>query len=284
MSDNKKILMAVLAHPDDETFGMGGTLAYYASLGVEVHLVCATRGEVGDVDSDMMQGYSEIAQLREHELRCAAHELGISQVHFLDYRDSGMQGSPDNHHPRALAAADLDEVAAKVVRYIREVKPQVVITFDPIGGYRHPDHIAIHQATVKAFYAAGDASQYPDGLLACKPQKLYFNTFPRGFLKMALVFLRLIGKDPHKFGKNGDIDLVPIAQANFPLNARVDYRKVAEKKDLASACHASQGGARLTSGFMLQLRKVFGVSDQFMRACPPPTKKIERDLFEGVEI
>jgi len=284
MSDNKKILMAVLAHPDDETFGTGGTLAYYASLGVEVHLVCATRGEVGDVDADMMQGYSEIAQLREHELRCAAHELGISQVYFLDYRDSGMPGSPDNHHPRALAAADLDEVAAKVVKYIREVKPQVVITFDPIGGYRHPDHIAIHQATVKAFYIAGDASQYPDGLFAYKPQKLYFNTFPRGFLKMSLFFLRLIGKDPHKFGKNGDIDLVPIAQANFPLNARVDYRKVAEKKDLASACHASQGGARLTSGFMLQLRKIFGVSDQFMRAYPPPNKRIERDLFEGVEL
>jgi len=284
MTDKKRILLAVLAHPDDETFGAGGTLAYYASRGVEVHLVCATRGEAGDVDAEMMRGYSSVAELREHELNCAAHELGLREVHMLDYRDSGMQGSPDNHNPRALAVANIDEVAGKVVRYIRELRPQVVVTFDPIGGYRHPDHIAIQRAAVKAFYAAGDAAQYPDGIPAFRPQKLYFSTFPRGFLKMSLIFLRLIGKDPHKFGKNGDIDLVPIAQANFPVNAKVDYRSVVEKKDRASACHASQGGARLTGGFMLQLRKVFGISDQFMRAYPPPDKKMERDLFERVVV
>jgi LmbE family N-acetylglucosaminyl deacetylase len=283
MSTEKRKLLVVMAHPDDETFGTGGTLAYYASKGVEVHLICATRGEVGDVEPELLKGFDSVADLRESELRCAAETLGISQVHMLDYRDSGMPGSIDNVHPQALAAAPLDQVAGEIVSYIRELKPEVVITFDPIGGYHHPDHIAIHNATVKAFYAAADGAQYKeDGMAPFQSHKLYFHTFPKGFMKMALFFLRLFGKDPTKFGNNGDINLVPIAEAVFPINARVDYRTVVEKRDKASACHASQGGAKMTSGAMGLMRKIFGVSDQYMRAYPAPTKHIERDLFEGI--
>jgi N-acetyl-1-D-myo-inositol-2-amino-2-deoxy-alpha-D-glucopyranoside deacetylase len=282
MSTEKRKLLVVMAHPDDETFGTGGTLAYYASKGVEVHLICATRGEVGDVDPEMLVGFDSIADLRESELRCAAETLGISQVHMLDYRDSGMPGSIDNVHPQALAAAPLEQVAGEIVYFIRELKPEVVITFDPIGGYHHPDHIAIHNATVKAFYAAADSAQYKDGLAPFQSQKLYFHTFPKGFMKMALFFLKLFGKDPTKFGKNGDINLVPIAEARFPINATVDYRSVLEKRDKASACHASQGGAKMTGGAMSLMRKIFGISDQYMRAYPAPTKHVERDLFEGI--
>ena len=151
MSGDKRILLAVLAHPDDETFGTGGTLALYARSGAEVHLICATRGEVGEMDPKLLRGFDSIAERREHELRCAAELLGLSGVHFLGYRDSGMPGSPDNSHPNALAAQPLDKVAADVAQWIHALKPQVVITFDPIGGYRHPDHIAIQKATVKAF-------------------------------------------------------------------------------------------------------------------------------------
>lgn len=283
MSTEKRKLLVVMAHPDDETFGTGGTLAYYASKDVEVHLICATRGEVGDVEPELLEGFDSIADLRESELRCAAETLGISQVHMLDYRDSGMPGSIDNVHPQALAAAPLEKVAGEIVSYIRELKPEVVITFDPIGGYHHPDHIAIHNATVKAFYAAADGTQYKeDGMAPFQSKKLYFHTFPKGFMKMALFFLRLFGKDPTKFGNNGDINLVPIAEARFPINARVDYRSVLEKRDKASACHASQGGAKMTSGALGLMRKIFGVSDQFMRAYPAPTKHVERDLFEGI--
>ncbi len=278
----KKVLLAVLAHPDDETFGTGGSLAYYANLGVEVHLVCATRGEVGEVDPEMMNGYQSVGDLREDELRCASGYLGLSGVYFLNYRDSGMAGSPENRHPQALAAADPERVIADVVHYIRLIKPQVVITFDPIGGYMHPDHIAIQRATETAFYAAGDSNQYLDGLPPFQPKKLYFHTFPRGFLRASVWWMRLAGKDPHKFGRNGDIDLVPIAEARFPINAMIDYRSVLEKKELATACHASQGGARITSGMFGWLRKFFGVTDQYMRAYPPPGEKRERDLFEGV--
>ncbi|PKN99061.1 MAG: GlcNAc-PI de-N-acetylase [Chloroflexi bacterium HGW-Chloroflexi-4] len=282
MSTEKRKLLVVMAHPDDETFGTGGTLAYYASKGVEVHLICATRGEVGDVEPELLEGFDSIADLRENELRCAAETLGLAKVHMLEYRDSGMPGSIDNVHPKALAAAPIEQVAGEIVRYLRELKPEVVITFDPIGGYHHPDHIAIHNATVKAFYAAADGAQYQDGLEPFQSRKLYFHTFPKGFMKMALFFLRLFGKDPTKFGNNGDINLVPIAEANFPINARVDYRSVLEKRDKASACHVSQGGAKMTSGAMGVMRKIFGVTDQFMRAYPPPTRHIERDLFEGI--
>ena len=109
MTEKKKMLV-VLAHPDDESFGMGGTLAYYAAQGVDVHLICATRGEVGEVDPEYMKGYESKGELREVELRCAAEKLGIKQVLFLDYRDSGMQGSPENDHPNSLYSQPLEEV------------------------------------------------------------------------------------------------------------------------------------------------------------------------------
>ena len=108
----EKTLLAVLAHPDDESFGVGGTLALYAARGVKVYLVCATRGEAGTVDSEHMAGFGSIAELRESELRCAARHLGLTEVFFLDYRDSGMPGSPDNLHPNAHVNRPVEEVAA----------------------------------------------------------------------------------------------------------------------------------------------------------------------------
>jgi LmbE family N-acetylglucosaminyl deacetylase len=280
----KKILLAVLAHPDDESFGMGGTLAIYVARGVEVHLVCATRGEVGEAAPELLEGFESVAQLRESELRCAAGILGLAGVHFLGYRDSGMVGSQDNKHPEALAAQPLDEVAAKVVRHMRELRPQVVLTFDPIGGYYHPDHIAIQRATVHAFERAGDPDFAQDSLPPYRPQRLYFLKMPNGMMKFAVKFLPLIGRDPHKFGANGDIDLVPIAEANFPTNARIDIRSVLEIKEKAGACYASQGGGRIASGVANSVARLFSGTESFMRAFPPVVKgeKIERDLFEQV--
>jgi N-acetyl-1-D-myo-inositol-2-amino-2-deoxy-alpha-D-glucopyranoside deacetylase len=277
----KKTLLAVLAHPDDESFGMGGTLALYASRGVEVHLVCATRGEVGEATPEMLQGFDSIAKLRASELRCAAGILGLAGVHFLDYRDSGMPGSPDNNHPLALAAQPLDEVAENVVCYIRTLKPQVVLTFDPIGGYRHPDHIAIQRATVRAFEQAGNSGFAPESLPVFAPECLYFHKMPNGLLKLAVKFLPLIGKDPHKFGSNGDIDLLPIAEVDFPTHARIDIRSVLKKKQQAGACHASQGGGRMGGGIVSLLMRFFSATESFMRASPvvAPGEKVVRDLF-----
>jgi N-acetyl-1-D-myo-inositol-2-amino-2-deoxy-alpha-D-glucopyranoside deacetylase len=286
---SNRIILAFLAHPDDESFGMGGTLALYASRGVDVHLVCATRGEVGDVAPEMLQGFGSIAELRESELRCAAGILGLKGVHFLDYHDSGMPGTADNHHPRALAAQPLDEVAANLVCYLRELKPQVVLTFDPFGGYGHPDHIAIQQAAVRAFEQASDPDFAPGsgpGPLEAWQQagrRLYFHTMPRGFIKFAVKFLPLIGRDPHKFGTNRDIDLTEIARQEFPVHARIDIRPVMKKKEMAGACHASQGGGRIGGNLVGSLMRLFGGSETFMRAYPPVERKakVEKDLFAG---
>lgn len=279
-----RTLLAVLAHPDDESFGMGGTLALYAQRGVAVYLVCATRGEAGEVSPEYLRGFSSIAERREAELRCAAEKLGLSGVYFLDYRDSGMAGSPDNHHPKALAAAPLEEVAAKVTGYIRRLRPQVVLTFDPIGGYRHPDHIAVHRATVRAFELAGD-SAFDDGNPPYQPSRLYFHVIPKGLLRFAVSILPLLGKDPRRFGRNSDIDLVSLVrQGDFPVHARIDYRAVAALKDAASLCHASQlDGPSLRRGPMRWAQVLFGQKDYFMRAFPPAEPGLrEKDLFAGI--
>jgi LmbE family N-acetylglucosaminyl deacetylase len=277
----KQTILAVLAHPDDESFGMGGTLALYASRGVDVYLVCATRGEVGEVTPEMLKGFNSVAELRESELRCAAGFLGLKGVFFLDYRDSGMPGSPDNQHPQALAAQPLDEVAANVVCYIRQLQPQVVLTFDPIGGYRHPDHIAIQCATARAFEQAANPAFAPDSLPAFTPQRLYFHIFPKGLLKFGVKFLPLLGKDPHKFGTNGDIDMAAIAAVDFPTHARINIHSVLKKKEQAGACHASQGGGRMGGGVVSFFMHLFNGTESFMRAYPPvgPGEKVAKDLF-----
>ena len=278
----KPVLMAVLAHPDDESFGMGGTLALYARRGYPVHLVCATRGEAGDVDPHYLEGFDSVAERREAELRCAAGILGLAGVHFLEYRDSGMPGSPDNEHPNALAGAPLEEVAGRVVQLLRRIQPQVVVTFDPIGGYKHPDHIAIHRATVRAFELAGDPS-YATDLPPYQPGKLYFQVFPTKLLRLGVRLLPLFGRDPRRFGRNGDIDLVDLVEdGDFPTHVLVDYREVSQAKEDASLCHASQlDGASLRRGPMRWAQALFGEKDHFMRAYPSVEGRVrQRDLFE----
>lgn len=283
---SKATLLSVLAHPDDETFGTGGTLALYSTRGVAVHLVCATRGEVGDVPEGMLEGYGSVAELRESELRCAAGHLGLNGLYFLGYRDSGMPGSPDNQHPLALAAQPVETVAARVVSYIRRLKPQVVITFDPIGGYHHPDHIAIHKATVLAFKLAADPTyEDPEHLPAYQADRLYYQTISKGFMKAAVFFMKVAGKDPHKFGRNGDIDLVSIASEEFPIHAEINFGEVVDKRNAASACHASQGGREMSKGPQRWLEKLFRSTELFTQAYPVPASKRKiNDLFAGLDL
>jgi LmbE family N-acetylglucosaminyl deacetylase len=282
-TDNKKILLAVLAHPDDESFGTGGTLALYASCGADVYLVCATRGEVGEADAEHMTGFSSVGEMRESELRCAAGILGLKGVYFLGYRDSGMPGTPDNKHPDSQVSHPVGEVAGRVVRYIRDLKPDVVLTHDPIGGYRHPDHIHIHQATKLAFEKANDATFHPEAGAPFAPRWLYYHTFPHGLLKVAVFLMRLFGKNPHKFGKNNDIDFASIAEVDFPIHARINVRTVLDKKDTAGACHSSQGGgSQMRRGVIGTFVRLIGEYEDFMQAypVPGPREKRKRDLFE----
>jgi len=142
---HKLKLMAVLAHPDDESFGIGGVLAKYADEGIETYLIVATRGERGRFgENKESPGLDVVGKTREAELLAAAKVLGIREVSFLDYIDAD------------LDKADPVEVVDKIVFHLRRIKPQVVISFDPAGGYGHPDHIAISQFTTAALVCSGD--------------------------------------------------------------------------------------------------------------------------------
>ncbi len=282
----QKTLVFFGAHPDDETFGMGSTLAQYVLGGVKVYVVCVTGGEAGTVDPEYMVGHATIADLRSAEMKRAAQALGLAGVVYLSYRDSGMLGTPDNKYPNALAMAPIDEVAGKMVKIIRELKPDVVITHDAGGGYGHPDHIATHNATVKAFYAANDPQQYPEAGAPFQPFKLYFGIRPLGYMKFVIKLMPLFGQDPHRFGRNKDIDLTKAISVEYPVHAVVRLNKEAVKiRNKAAACHASQGGARPRQGpfrLMQFFEKLRGQRDYFMRDYPPPTRRREKDLFEGV--
>ena len=277
-----KIILAVLAHPDDESFGLGGTLALYASKGYDTYLICATRGEVGTVDEEHLNGFKDIAELRTVELQRAAKILNLKDVFLLGYRDSGMPGTEENKHPDAQINHSIDEVAGKVVRYIRELKPDIVITFDPIGGYKHPDHIHIHKATVLAFEKADNASFHPEAGLPFKPRALYYQVFPRRTLRLMVRLMPLFGKDPTKFGRNQDINLKELAEVDFPVHVRVDITSVANIKQEAGRQHVSQGGMQMRRGWMGFMTRLFGEREEFMRAYPPIANgrnKIAKDLF-----
>jgi LmbE family N-acetylglucosaminyl deacetylase len=287
----KRTLLAVFAHPDDESFGPGGTLARYAAQGVNVHLICATGGEAGIMDKASLASGSNPADVRLAELRCAVGQLGLSGVHLLGYRDSGMAGSPDNDHPDCLAQADPNEVAARVTGYIRQLRPQVVITFDPMGGYKHPDHIAMHRAAVAAFHTAGDPAAYPEqlveGLATHTPHKLYYTGIPRRMLRWMVRIMPLLGRDPTALGQNGDMNLVDIADIDYPITARIDVADFLEIKNAAAACHRSQGGhdRRLFGWLPRWLVRRIASTEGFTRAYPEvkPGEPIEKDLFAGVE-
>jgi len=279
-----KTILAVLAHPDDESFGLGGTLALYAEKGYDTYYVCATRGEVGMVAEEHLKGFQDTAELRTDELNRAAKILGLKGVFFLGYRDSGMPGSEENKHPNAQINHSIDEVAGKVVQYIRELKPDIVLTFDPIGGYKHPDHIHIHKATVLAFEKADDASFHPEAGAPFKPRALYFQVFSRRILRWAVRLMPLFGRDPTKFGLNHDVNLKELAEVDFPVHVRLDIHSVAEIKAQAGAQHASQGGVGIRSGLMGFVTRLFGEKEEYMRAYPPVngSHRIRRDLFDGI--
>jgi LmbE family N-acetylglucosaminyl deacetylase len=277
-------LLFSLAHPDDESFGSGGTIARYVAEGAEVYYVCATNGDVGTVSPEMLNGYNSVAELRLAELDKASAVLGFKKVFKLGYKDSGMMNSESSKDPTCLWQAPREEVARKVVEVIREIKPQVVVTFNKYGGYGHPDHIAIQRATTDAFKLAGDAN-YETGQAPYQSQKLYYTNTTKFMLRIALFYMRMRGVNPRQVGKNKDIDFLEILANIEPVHARVDIRNYFDMWDKASACHASQlgGGA---PRFPNRVRKTLAGTQGFTRVHPqPPYNRVdERDLFAGVRL
>ncbi len=201
-----KRLLGIFAHPDDEGT-MSGAMLQYSISGVETGLVCATRGEVGEIADPALATPENLGEVREGELRAAAEVLGVGNLWFLGYRDSGMAGTPDNEDSRSFAQASSAEVVDKLVGIIRQFRPQVLVTFDETGGYGHPDHIAIYRHTTSAFYAAADAVQYPEHGPAHMVSKLYYTAFPRSFVRQIGEWLRsqnyegsFRNLDPEKLG------------------------------------------------------------------------------------
>jgi mycothiol S-conjugate amidase len=173
-----RTLLAVHAHPDDESSKGAGTLARYADEGIRTVVVTCTGGEAGDILNPAMDqpgNLERMPELRRQELAKALEILNVSQHYFLGYRDSGMPDTEWNRHPESFARADLDEAVGRLVAIIRQERPQVLVTYDESGGYPHPDHIRTHEISVAAFEAAGDASRYPEAGPPFQPLKLYYH-------------------------------------------------------------------------------------------------------------
>ena len=166
-------ILAAFAHPDDEGFGCGGTLAAMVAGGHQVTLICATNGDVGEISDPALATPETLASVRQGELRAAMDLTGIQDVRFLNYRDSGMPGWDDNDHPSSLYQAPEEKVVEQVAAVIRELRPDIVITHDPTGGYGHPDHVTICRRTEAAVIRCRDET----GLL------LYYVCFPRSFFQ-----------------------------------------------------------------------------------------------------
>lgn len=285
---HKRRLLAILAHPDDESFGLGGTLARYAREGAEVHLCTVTDGAAGALDRDLepVAETPPLDQLRRQELECACQVLRV-QLHTLSYRDSGMEGAPDNGHPDSLYQADLDGVARELVAVIRQTRPQVVITHDATGGYYHPDHQKVHRAVRRAWDITGDAEAYPalgaGGHETWMPQRLYCSVIPRSALKWFVLILRLLGRDPHRFGQNRDVDLTQVGIPDDDIQVRLDVGPYVKIKEQASACHRSQGGRGAQRVLPAFLRHRF-MRYEFFVQVEPPGAHPHADLLEVLNI
>ncbi|MFP4323296.1 MAG: PIG-L family deacetylase [Anaerolineales bacterium] len=278
---NQRLLFS-LAHPDDEAFGSGGLIAKYTSEGAQVSLICATDGARGTIDQKFLDEHGSHSAVRYAELDCAAEKLGFHEVIRLDYRDSGMMGSPENDDPESLWQQDERRVAGQIVATIRRLKPQVVVTFDPYGGYGHPDHIFMHRATTRAFHAAGDAEQFPEAGAPYAPQKLYYTAFPRLTLRVFILLTRLRGEDPRALGINKDLDLIAIQDNLLKITTRVLVAPYLAQGEAAARCHASQ--LNPSTSTPRWVRRFLGRHQTLTRAepAPAPREPRERDLFAGV--
>ncbi|MEU5048307.1 N-acetyl-1-D-myo-inositol-2-amino-2-deoxy-alpha-D-glucopyranoside deacetylase [Streptomyces sp. NPDC021096] len=242
-------LLLVHAHPDDESINNGATMAKYAAEGAHVTLVTCTLGEEGEVippdlahlaaDRDNTLGAHRLG-----ELAAAMRELGVTDHRFLGgpgrYRDSGMMGAPQNERPECFWRADVDEAAAYLVEVIREVRPQVLVTYDPDGGYGHPDHIQAHRVAMRAVELAAESAFRRDLGDAHEVAKVYWNCVPRSVLEEGFARLREAGRQGEVFPGVASPDDVPGVVPDEEVTAAVDASAHAPEKAAAMRAHATQ--------------------------------------------
>src|SRR3954453_16185400 len=274
-------LLLVHAHPDDETIGSGATMAKYAAEGAHVTLVTCTLGEEGEIlVPDLVHlGADKEDGLGEHrigELAEAMKALGVTDHRFLGGpgrgRDSGRMGTPSNDNSAFLWQADLEVAVGELVRVMREVRPQVVITYNENGGYGHPDHIQDHRVAVAAFGAAGDPARYSDAGVPWQPTKLYYTAFPVSFLRMGYDALKEMGEEA-PFGDRSPEKLT-FGDPDETVTTEIDARDHLDAKVDAMPSHATQ---ITTDGPFFALsnhvgHRAFAMEFSWLaRRTPPPT-------------
>jgi len=229
-----RTLLAVHAHPDDETLTTGGTLARYSAAGVRTIVVTCTLGDLGEVPPSLRAREPDVAALRDRELDAAIRTLGVARVVKLGYGDSGMAGEPANERSGSFARADLQTAAARIVELFEAERPSVLLAYDETGGYGHPDHVKAHQVALAAYHTA------PSRI---RPARLFFVRFPRTWAARFVESLRAAGIDaPPSAAAGADAgpDVTQIGVPDEVVTARVDVSGFIGLKRAALECHASQ--------------------------------------------
>ncbi|MFF4748926.1 N-acetyl-1-D-myo-inositol-2-amino-2-deoxy-alpha-D-glucopyranoside deacetylase [Streptomyces sp. NPDC002514] len=273
-------LLLVHAHPDDESINNGATMARYAAQGVQVTLVTCTLGERGEVIPPQLRHLTgpALGAHRLTELRAALREVGVEDVRLLGgagrYGDSGMMGLPDNDDPGCFWQADPDTAAGLLAEVVREVRPQVLVTYDDNGGYGHPDHIQAHRVAMRAVeLAAGTGWNVP---------KVYWNRVPRSVAESAFVRLR-DALPALPFAESADVDDLPGVVDDDRITTAVDGTGHAAAKAAAMRAHATQI-AVAEPWFALsneRAQPLFTTEYYELVRGPRPTAP-ETDLFAGV--
>jgi mycothiol S-conjugate amidase len=282
----RRSLLAIHAHPDDESSKGAGTMARYADEGVRVVLVCATRGEEGDILNPRMDqpGIKErMPEIREAELETACDLLGVEHVYQLGYRDSGMPGSEANKNPDAFTNADPKEAVGNLVEIIRAEKPEVVLCYDESRGYDHPDHVRVHEWGTQAYHDAGDPDKYPDLGEPWQPQKLYyFATFTKErFQKLNDAAVEEGIEAPYA-GWLENWDAMGFDEPK--ITASIDVGEFIELRSKALLAHATQIDP---DSFWFAVpdeihRNVYPWEDYTLIHSHIPVGDSEEDLFEGI--
>ncbi len=237
-----KRVMAVFGHPDDEG-QVTGTLAAFLAAGNDVTLVCATRGEVGEISDPALSTPETLGYTRELELRAAMAQIGFSDVRFLGFRDSGMDGTPENDDERCFHQQPPEVAVPALLAIMREVRPHYVFTWQLDGGYGHPDHVATHRHTVAAFDLCGDPEAYPESGEAWEPERLYWSA--RTMRQFATIRLEMEKRglldEALKDEDRKRLDEM-MAAPEAPASVIVDCSAFADHKRRASSMHRSQFG------------------------------------------
>jgi N-acetyl-1-D-myo-inositol-2-amino-2-deoxy-alpha-D-glucopyranoside deacetylase len=284
-------LLLVHAHPDDESIATGATMAMYAAQGVAVTLVTCTRGEEGEVIVNDLAHLAathqdELGPHREEELAAAMVELGVSDHRFLGgagrFRDSGMVGTPPNERPDCFWRADLLEAATELVSIIREVRPQVAITYDDFGAYGHPDHIQAHRVTHYAVDLAESPTFRRDLGEPWRVQKVYWTALPKSVMRAGIEAMKAMGDDSEFASMNPDD--IPFACDDDLITTEINAAEFLPRKMAALRAHATQ--VSVDGGFFALADNVgaeaFGTEYYRLARGSAPSGARETDLFTGV--